>query len=232
MSKIFIRLSLSREYKRRSLLDQKDLLVKLDKFDEIEDEDVRRLLAKNPSPTINVQESTTKPTRRLLDLSDDEEQETEQRLIQTDDQSETIMGFRHRYLDDSANNDIAVVPKRSSMGDSSFDMLSDSSSSNADDETARFSEIYANLGEQIDGKHRIKIKGDEFKVKGRSNKQRSKLMDASFFQAIQNDDDDDDNNSRAQPSAPMLINSAATNQPNAEPDLTSFDFLNDYDEKQ
>ena len=188
-------MSLSREYKRRSLLDQKDLLVKLDKSDEIEDEDVRRLLAKNPSPTINVQESTTKPTRRLLDLSDDEEQETEQRLIQTDDQSETIMGFRHRYLDDSANNDIAVVPKRSSMGDSSFDMLSDSSSSNADDETARFSEIYANLGEQID-------------------------------------DDDDDNNSRAQPSAPMLINSAATNQPNAEPDLTSFDFLNDYDEKQ
>ena len=55
---------------------------------------------------------------------------------------------------------------------------------------------------------------------------------SSFFQAIQNDDDDDDNNSRAQPSAPMLINSAATNQPNAEPDLTSFDFLNDYDEKQ
>lgn len=209
-----------REYKRRSLLDKKDLLVKLDKPDEVDDEDVQRLLAKNPS---SKQEQSK--NNRLLDLSDDEEQESEQRLIHSDDQSETIMGFRHRYLNESSNNDAAVVPRHSSMGDSSFDMLSDSSSSNADDETARFNELYANLGEQIDGKHRIKIKGDEFKIKGRPNKQRSKLMDASFFQAIHNDDDD-----KNQPSAPpMLVNTAA---PNSEPDLASFDFLNDYDEKQ
>jgi hypothetical protein len=105
------------------------------------------------------------------------------------------------------------------MGDSSFDMLSDASSSTADDEATRISELYANVGDQIDGKHRIKVKGDELKIKGRSNKQRPKLMDAQFFQS---------NNDK--PSAPTLINTSSNN-PTAEPDLTSFDFLNDYDEK-
>jgi len=41
-------------------------------------------------------------------------------------------------------------------------MLSDTSST-ADDETARLNDLYANVG-----KHRIKIKGDEIKIKGRS----------------------------------------------------------------
>ena len=85
-------------------------------------------------------------------------------------------------------------------------MLSDSSSSNADDETARMNELYANIGDRIDGKHRIKIKGDEVKIKGYSNRQRPKIMDAAFFQSY-------------------------ASQPAAEPDLTSFDFLNDYEEK-
>jgi hypothetical protein len=114
------------------------------------------------------------------------------------------------------------------MGESSFDMLSDSSSSIADDETNRISELYANIGgDQFDGKHRIKIKGDEFKIKGRSNKQRSKLINAQFFQSNM---DDDNNTNTNKPSAPILINTASNN-PGGEPDLTSFDFLNDYDEK-
>jgi hypothetical protein len=123
-------------------------------------------------------------------------------------------------------NDAAVVPKQTNMNDSSFDMLSDSSSSIADDEATRISELYANIGDQIDGKHRIKIKGDEVKIKGRSNKQRSKLMDAQFFQS----NIDDNNANINQPSAPILTNTSLNN-PSGEPDLTSFDFLNDYDEK-
>jgi hypothetical protein len=129
-----------------------------------------------------------------------------------------MLDFRQRY-----QNDVAVVPKQTKMSDSSFDMLSDSSSSTADDEANHISELYANMGDQFDGKHRIKIKGDELKIKGRSNKQRSKLLDAQFFQSV----NDNDNN---KPSAPILINSAS-NTPSGEPDLTSFDFLNDYDEK-
>jgi hypothetical protein len=113
------------------------------------------------------------------------------------------------------------------MGDSSFDMLSDSSSSIADDETARINELYANVGDQIDGKHRIKIKGDELKIKGRSSKNRPKLMDAPFFQS----NNDNTNTNINKPSTPTLINTSLNN-PVGEPDLTSFDFLNDYDEKQ
>jgi hypothetical protein len=130
-----------------------------------------------------------------------------------------MLDFRQRY-----QNDVAVVPKQTKMSDSSFDMLSDSSSSSIpDDETTRISELYANIGDQIDGKHRIKIKGDELKIKGHSKKHRSKLMDAQFFQS------NIDNNNK--PSAPILINTSSNN-PSGEPDLTSFDFLNDYDEKE
>jgi hypothetical protein len=136
------------------------------------------------------------------------------------------LNFRQRYQNETNTNDAAVVPKQANMGDSSFDMLSDSSSSIADDESTRISELYANVGDQIDGKHRIKIKGDEFKIKGRSNKQRIKLTDAPFFQP----NNDVINTNINKPSAPILINTAAIS-PNNEPDLTSFDFLNDYDEK-
>jgi hypothetical protein len=86
--------------------------------------------------------------------------------------------------------------------DSNFDMLSDSSSSIADDEPVHLNEIYANIGDQIDGKHRIKIKGDAIKIKGRS-----KIIDKNFSQS---------NN--------LIRNSRG------EPDLTSFDFLNEYEE--
>ena len=169
-----------------------------------------------------LQQEQSRVKSPLLNMSDDEEEADEQRLISTNDQSQTILDFRHRYQNDYDSNDAAVVPKQSNMTDSSFDMLSDSSSSTADDEANRISELYANMsGEQFDGKHRIKIKGDELKIKGRSNKQRSKLMDAPFFQASSED---------TKPSAPILVNTSLNN-PSGEPDLTSFDFLNDYDEK-
>jgi hypothetical protein len=76
-------------------------------------------------------------------------------------------------------------------------MLSDTSST-ADDETARLNDLYANVG-----KHRIKIKGDEIKIKGRS-----KIIDRNFFQS----------------------NNLEKKTPGVEPDLTSFDFLNEYQE--
>jgi len=63
-------------------------------------------------------------------------------------------------------------------------------------------ELYVNVGDKIDGKHRIKIKGDEIKIKGRS-----KIIDKNFFQSNNPD-----------------------KKPGGEPDLTSFDFLNEYDE--
>ncbi len=82
-------------------------------------------------------------------------------------------------------------------------MLNDSSSSSSinDDETAHLNELYANIGDKIDGKHRIKIKGDEIKIKGRS-----KIIDRNLLQS---------NN--------LVKNSG-------EPDLTSFDFLKEYEE--
>ena len=143
--------------------------------------------------------------------------------MNTNDQSQTILDFRQRYQNENNSNDQPIVPKQITMTDSSFDMLSDSSSSSSihDDGTTRINELYANIGDQqFDGKHRIKIKGDELKIKGRSNKQRTKLMDAPFFQS-----NNDDIN---KPSAPILMNTTTNN----EPDLTSFDFLNDYDEKE
>ena len=210
----------SREYKRRSILDQKDLLVKMDRsaVNEEDDEDVRGLKQQQELLQQGQQLRMKSP---LLNMSDDEDEVNEQKLICTNDQSQTILDFRNRYQNDSDSNDAAVVPKQPNMADSSFDMMSDSSSSTADDEINRISELYANTSGEIDGKHRIKIKGDELKIKGRSTKQRTKLMDAPFFQS---------SNEEAKPSAPMLVNTSVNN-PGGEPDLTSFDFLNDYDEK-
>jgi hypothetical protein len=210
-----------REYKRRSILDPKDLLVKIDRSvvnEDDDDDDVRRLRQQRDLLRQQEQLRTKSP---LLNMSDDEDEANEQKLISTNDQSQTILDFRNRYQNEFDSNDAAVVPKQSNMGDSSFDMLSDSSSSTADDEANRISELYANIGGQFDGKHRIKIKGDELKIKGRPNKQRSKLMDAPFFQSTNEDN---------KPSTPILVNTSLNN-PSGEPDLTSFDFLNDYDEK-
>jgi hypothetical protein len=209
-----------REFKRRSLVDRKELLVKIDKSgvnEDDDDEDVRRLKQQRDI----LQQEQLRKKSQSLNLSDDEDEANEQKLITTNDESQTIMDFRHRYQNEFDSNDSAVVPKQTNMTDSSFDMLSDSSSSTADDEANRISELYANIGGQFDGRHRIKIKGDELKIKGRPNKQRSKLMDVQFFQSSNEDN---------KPSAPILVNTSLHN-PSGEPDLTSFDFLNDYDEK-
>lgn len=76
----------------------------------------------------------------------------------------------------------------------------------SDDEAAHIDELYANLG---NGKHRIRIKGDEIKIKGYAGRQRSTLPNADIYHG----------ELPAQSSLP-------------EPDLTSFDFLNDYDDDQ
>ncbi|CAF1443713.1 unnamed protein product [Adineta steineri] len=214
LAPVLEQLDQSMEYKRRSLIDRKDLLVKIDRSglnNDDDDDDVRRLKQQRD---ILQQELLPTKQRQPLSLTDDDEVEDEQKLIDTNDQSQTILNFRHRYQNE------AVVPKQTTMGESSFDMLSDSSSSSiVDDETTRISELYANVGDRIDGKHRIKVKNDELKIKGRSSKQRPKLMDAQYFQS---------NNDKSSP--PTLINTSMINS-NNEPDLTSFDFLNDYDEK-
>jgi hypothetical protein len=208
----------SRTFERRSLVDQRELLVKITptraKDDDDDDDDIRRLREQ--------QDQLRSKVQSFINASDDDDddQNDEQKLIDTNDQSQTILNFRQRY-----QNDAAVVPKQAGMNDSSFDMLSDSSSSVADDEPAHLNDL---MSSDFDGKHRIKIKGDELKVKGRPSKPRPRLMDAHFFQSNDNDDQKAD---APKPSAPPLINSAASN-PAAEPDLTSFDFLNDYEEKQ
>jgi len=158
LAPILEQLDESMEYKRRTLIDRKDLLVKiktpgLNEFDD-DDEDIEKIQMKDHSFIIN----------------DDDEQK---RILKN-------------------------TEKQPNLSDSSFDMLSDSSSSTADDEIARLNELYASVGDKIDGKHRIKIKGDEIKIKGRS-----KIVNKNFFQ---------------------------TNNSGGEPDLTSFDFLNEYHE--
>lgn len=225
LAPVLEQLDQSMEYKRRSLIDRKDLLVQVNQpgmrggDDDDDDDDVRRLKQKRE---LLQQEQINNNKRQPIDVSDDDDDDShEQELINTNDQSQTILEFRQRY-----QNDLAVVPKQSNLTDSSYDMLSsDSSSSIADDETARINELYANMSDQIDGKHRIKIKNDELKIKGRPSKQRSKLMDAQFFQSNIND-----NNNKSIGS--NLINTLPTNPSEGEPDLGSFDFLNDYDEKE
>lgn len=195
-----------REFERRSLLDQDKLLVKLSpsSLQHDDDDDVRRLREKQS-------ERGNKQT--ALDASEDEHEDDieERNLINNNtDSSETMLNFRRRYENEAA----AVVPKSKQLSDSSFDMLSDSSSSNADDEAARIAELYSNISGPIDGRHRIKIK-TEMKIPTRSNKQRPKLMDAQFF-----------NQDRLTNDTPL------TNNANQEPDLASFDFLNDYEENK
>lgn len=218
---------LTREYKRRSLLDRKELLVTIDRsesnFDD-DDDELRRL--KQQRDILKQEQAEQK--RQTSNVSEDEDVDDNSELKSFDmnSESQTILNFRKRYQNEMDIDDVALVPKTSTVSDSSFDMLSDSSSSTADDETSRISELYASVGDQIDGKHRIKIKGDELKIKGRPAKQRPKLMDAQFFQP----QNDDNNTNMNQPSAPFLLNSAFNAQA-AEPDFTSFDFLNDYEEK-
>ncbi|CAF1101195.1 unnamed protein product [Adineta ricciae] len=166
LAPILEQLDESMEYKRRTLVDRKDLLVKIktpglnENADEDDDEDVRKLKQQNKQMPIMT---------RSVNTSDDDGKLFSSRLSKT-------------------NSDI----------------LSDSSSSAADDDTAHIDELYANVGDKIDGKHRIKIKGDEIKIKGYSNRQRTKLTN---------------------PSQIIKKNSLG------EPDLSSFDFLNDYDQQ-
>ncbi|CAF3409077.1 unnamed protein product [Rotaria socialis] len=249
LAPVLEQLDQSMEYKRRSLIDRKELLVKIDtsanNYEDEDDDDVRRLKQQHDK----LRQEQLQTNRRSLISTDEEDldEDNELKLIESNEESQTMLNFRQRYENEMDNNDesetilnfrqrlhndtdvndIALVPKQASISDASFDMISDSSSSTADDESARISELYANVGDQFDGKHRIKIKGDEFKIKGRPAKQRPKLMDAQFFQSNM-----DDNNDRYinKPSAPTLINTAS-NMPTNEPDLTSFDFLNDYEEK-
>ena len=212
----------NREYKRRSLLNQKDLLVKIDKIrstndeDDDDDEEVKRL---------RQEQLKTKCHSLTLTDDEDEDKDNELKLIDINDQSQTILNFRQRYQNELDTNDVAVVPVQTNTNDSSFDMLSDSSSSIPDDEATRINDLYANVSDQIDGKHRIKIKGDEFKIKGRSNRQRPKLMDAQFFQSNIGDNNANVN----QLFESTLINTSLSND---EPDLASFDFLDEYNEKE
>jgi hypothetical protein len=155
-----------------------------------------------------------------LNENDDDDEDV-RKLKQQQEQNQT----KGRLLDDEDNESKSMpinnenepllesqLPKQINLSESSFDMLSDSSSSSiADDETSRINELYANVGDKIDGKHRIKIKGDEIKIKGRSNKQRSNILNADFFQS-----DTTDRNIK---------------KSSGEPDFTGFDFLNEYDEK-
>lgn len=211
-----------RNYQRRSLVNQNELLVQVNRSgtsgNSLEQDDEVRGLQEQFDRMIK-EKSVDKP--KLLQISDDEDEEMQQQLVNTNDESHTIMAFRNRYRDELDSTDIAVVPKQTNISDSSFDMASDSSSSNADEEANRISELYANLNEDFDGKHRIKFKGDELKIKGRSGKQRGKLMDAAFFQPKK-----DETNS----SASTLMNTTS-NQPVTESDFASFDFLEDYEDK-
>lgn len=215
-----------REYKRRSLIDRKELLVPIDTvrpIDDDDDEDVRRLIKQEHV----LLEEQSKMKQHLLSTTDDEEldEESELKLINSNDDSETMLNFRRRYKEETDVNDVALVPKQTPASDSSFDMLSDSSSSVADDDSALINDLYPSIDDTFDGKQRIKIKGHELKVKGRPAKQRPKLMDAQFF--APNTDDND--RTVIKPSAPRLVNATANDQI-TELDTTSFDFLNDYDD--
>ncbi|UJR09207.1 hypothetical protein I4U23_013455 [Adineta vaga] len=134
---------------------------------------------------LKLQKNQTHTTKaRSLNTSDDDDDE---KLISTKTEN-TFLTNRHQ---------------------TNFDTLSDSSSSTtADDETSHITDLYANVGNKIDGKQRIKIKGDEIKIKGYSNRQRSKLINTDVFQLDRN-----------------------TKKSLGEPDLSGFDFLNDYDEQ-
>ncbi|CAF4651065.1 unnamed protein product, partial [Rotaria sp. Silwood2] len=209
LAPILEQLDESMEYKRRTLIDRKDLLVKIktpglnENDDEDDDDDVRKIKQKNQIQIkdrlliINNDEDEEEDEDEDEDDDDDNDDESEQNLISTSNENEIS------YNSQSS--------KQTNPSVSNYDILNDSSSSTADDETSLINELYANVGDQIDGKQRIRIKGDEIKIKGRSNKQRTKIMDAHFFQS----------------------NSTDTNIKNTsgEPEFTGFDFLNDYDEK-
>ncbi|CAF1015977.1 unnamed protein product [Rotaria sordida] len=204
LAPILEQLDESMEYKRRTLIDRKDLLVKiktpgLNENDDDDDEDVRKLKQQQQQQQQKQKQIQTKDRVLIIDDDDDDDDydESEQNLTSINDENEILYNSQ--------------VSNRTNPTSSSFDLLSDSSSSIADDETSRISELYANVGNKIDGKQRIRIKGNEIKIQGRSNKQRSKIIDANFFPSNNTD---------------MNIRNAC-----GEPDLTSFDFLNDYDEK-
>ena len=179
-----------REYKRRTLVDRKDLLVKIktpglnvdNDDDDDDDEDIRNLRGKQEE-------------NRLSSIDDDDD-ESERKLTSIDNGNEILVNSQRL--------------KQTNQSDSSYDVLTDSSSSIADDETARINELCANVGDKIDGKQRIKVKGDKIKIKGRPNKQRTKIIDSNYFQ-LSNQDMNTENTAE-------------------ELELNSFDFLYDHDE--
>ncbi|CAF1616551.1 unnamed protein product [Rotaria magnacalcarata] len=187
LAPILEQLDQSMEYKRRTLIDRKDLLVKMQTpglNEDNEDEDISRL---------KQQQEIRKKDRSLIINDDDvDEEENEQNSISTNDESKPLFDSQ--------------LPNSS---ESNFDVLTDSSASSSssaavDDEAALINELYANVGDKINGRQCIRIKGAEVKVKGRPTQQRSNVMTTNFFQ---------------------------TDSASGEPDLTGFDFLNDYDDK-
>ncbi|CAF1202304.1 unnamed protein product [Adineta steineri] len=184
----------SMEFKRRSLINRNDLLVKIKTpgSNEDDDDEVVQKLKEQQKEKIETKRRSTIVNDR--DDDDDDDEENEKKLISIHNQNKTLSSSH--------------LPKHR---ETSFDMLSDSSST-ADDENAHINELYANIGNKIDGKHRIKIKGDEIKIKGYMNKQRSKLVNTIVYQSGNTD-----------------VNNGRNSM--GEPDLTSFDFLNDYDDK-
>ncbi|CAF3430519.1 unnamed protein product [Rotaria socialis] len=196
LAPILEQLDQSMAYQRRTLIDRKDLLVKIqtpglnEDDEDDEDEDISKLKQQQQQ-----QEKIRKKDRFLIINDDDvDEEENEQNLISTRDESKPLFDSQ--------------LPNPSG---SSFDVLTDSSASSSssssaavDDETALINELYANVGDKIDGRQCIRIKGAEVKVKGRPTQQRSNVMTTNFFQTV---------------------------NASGEPDLTGFDFLNDYDDK-
>ncbi|CAF1418060.1 unnamed protein product [Rotaria sp. Silwood1] len=207
LAPILEQLDESMEYKRRTLIDRKDLLVKIktpglneNDDDDDDDEDFRKLKQK--------QQIQTKDHLSIIndDNDDDDDDDDDDNNNDNDDESseQNLISTSNEY----ETSYISQLSKQTNPSASNFDILNDSSSSIADDETSRINELYANVGDKIDGKQRIKIKDNEIKIKGYSNKQRSRMPDANFFRS----------------------NNINIKNASGEPDLTGFDFLNDYDE--
>ncbi|CAF0809191.1 unnamed protein product [Didymodactylos carnosus] len=224
---ILEQLDQSMEYKRISLIDRKDLLVKVPKKtseydqDDEDDEEMMKLRKQHQQK------------RRSLTTSDDDEEINEENLIKSNpnliNDSQTMLGFHQRYVPSEEESEDAFVPSR--QYDSSFEMLTDSSSpTSTDDDNIALINKYAFDGDQIDGKHRIKIKGDELKIRGKLNKQRPKLLDAKFFQTTTTNPNYSSEDYKQQSS---LVNCSTVTSAvvGGEPDLSSFDFLNDYKEE-
>ncbi len=111
------------------------------------------------------------------------------------DRKDLLVKIKTPGLNENDDDEDDSEQKQLNLRESTFDMLNDTSSSSS---LSTADDLYADVGKQ-----RIKIKGDEVKIKGRS-----KIIDRNFFLQTNN-----------------LEKTSRT-----EPDLTSFDFLNEYEE--